>query len=44
MSNKLIRISVFLILGLAVVWGVLNKDSINPEDIQASIEDRKSVV
>jgi len=38
MSNKLIRIGVFLILGLAVVWGVLNKGSFNPEAVQTSIE------
>jgi len=38
MSNKLIRIGLFLVLGIAVMWGVLNKDSIDPEAIQASIE------
>ena len=38
MNNKLIRIVLFLILGAAIAWGVLNKDSINPETIQASIE------
>lgn len=38
MSNTLIRIGLFLVLGIAVAWGILNKDSINAETIQASIE------
>jgi len=38
MSNKFIRIGLILLLSVAVMWGVFNKDSINPASIQASIE------
>ena len=38
MSNTIFRIGLFLILGIAVTWGILNKGSINPEVIQASVE------
>jgi len=38
MRNTLIRTVIFLILASAVAWGVLNKESINPEALQSSIE------
>ena len=38
MNNKFIRIALFLLLSIAVAWGILNKDSINPQAIQTSIE------
>jgi len=38
MRNTLIRTVIFIILASAVAWGVLNKESINPEALQSSIE------
>ena len=38
MSNTLIRIGLFLILSIAVAWGIINKDSISAEAIQTGIE------
>jgi len=38
MSNKFIRIGLFLVLSIAVAWGILNRDGINPQTIQTGIE------
>lgn len=38
MRNTLIRTVIFIILASAVTWAVLNKESVNPEALQSSIE------